>query len=41
MGDVFLDGIDPVDETLIRSDHAASALVRLVNENPGIHVILT
>lgn len=34
-GDVDLENIDPVDMSCIKREHAAAALCRLVNEQPG------
>ena len=35
LGDVVLEGVDPIDETLVQPEHASLALCRMVSENPG------
>ena len=35
LGDVIIDGVDPVDVSLLKAEHSSMALCRLVSENPG------
>ena len=35
LGDIQIEGVDPVDLKLLQKEHASLALVKLVNENPG------
>ena len=35
-GDIEIQGIDPVDMSLLQKEHAASAIVKLVSDNPGM-----
>ena len=41
LGDVEIPGVDPVDMALLQKEHAAKAIVRIVQENAGyFHIVL-